>query len=415
MNFRVAHFSMLLLIAACSREIVVPLESDEARAAAGTIWSLQPVGRYPAWVLKGLIWWRGLSEQFPVECGIALYRVGYWTGGLDGRPTRATGLIAFPTDERLRGVVSFQHGTATHRAMSPSAPDPSNGVLAAAAFASRGYLLVAADYLGLGESPGRHPYLHAASEASAVIDLLRAARTVVVSNGREWPADTFLIGFSQGGHATLSAQRALEAVRIDGIYVRASAAIAGPFDLAALSFPFALEGTSTQASTYLGYLLNAYASVYGEPLDSTLRDPFAELVPNLFDGEHDGDVVVAALPRLPKEMFRDDFLASYSDGSPNWLRERLIENSLTHWSPCAPIRLYYGSRDTDVSPREAIVEAERLVQRGGDVVAIDVGPYEHDESVLVAVPGIVEWFDSIGLARRQTGSTEPCRNERAPQ
>jgi hypothetical protein len=330
-----------------------------------------------------------------VDCGIALYRVEYWTTGVDGALTRASGLLALPSGVRPRGVVSFQHGTETDRSSSPSTPDPSNGVLAAAAFAARGYVLVAPDYLGLGTARGVHPYLHAATEAGAVIDMLRAARTVVVANGDRWPTRALLIGFSQGGHATLAAQRALEAAPIDGIEIAASAAIAGPFDLAAMSFPFALDGASPAASTYLAYMLNGYTYVYHEPLESALRDAYAASVPTLFDGAHDDALVVAALPRQPRDMFREEFLASYSSGAPNWLRDRLTENGLTDWAPRAPIRLYYGSRDVDVSPREATVEAERLRQRGGDVTAVDVGPFDHNASVLAAVPGVVAWFDSM--------------------
>src|SRR4030095_13461445 len=176
--------------------------------------------------------------------------------------------MAFPRDPGLRGVVSFQHGTESDRASSPSTPDSSNGLLAAAAFAARGYLLVAPDYIGLGASTAQHPYLHAATEANAVIDLWRAARTIVDTNGYTWPSRVLLVGFSQGGHATLAAQRALEASPIDGIAIVASAPIAGPFDLAGISFPNALDGASTAASTYLAYMLNAYSFVYGQPLDS---------------------------------------------------------------------------------------------------------------------------------------------------
>jgi hypothetical protein len=145
-------------------------------------------------------------------------------------------------------------------------------------------------------------------------------------------------------------------------------------------------------------LLNAYSFVYGQPLDSALRAPFAEKVPALFDGSHDGDDVIAALPRMPRDMFRPEFLASYADGSPNWLRDRLLENGLNDWTPHAPIRLYFGSRDVDVSPHEAAVEAERLTQRGCNVVAIDVGPFDHYKSVLAAVPRVAEWFDSLTSA-----------------
>jgi len=207
-----------------------------------------------------------------------------------------------------------------------------------------------------------------------------------------------LTGFSQGGHATLAAQRALEAEPVDGIRIAASASIAGPFDLATISFPFALEGGSTASSTYLAFLVDSYANIYGEVLASALTDERARTIPELFDGTHDADAVMAALPTKPREMFRGEFLDAYASGRPNWLRERLAENSLSDWTPQAPIRLYFGSNDVDVSPREAVAEAQRLRARGADAISVDLGPFDHNASILAAVPQVREWFDTLSAS-----------------
>jgi Secretory lipase len=390
-----------LLLAGCTQSIDAPVEHDAAHAVPGMLYSIEPAGGYPRFVLRALTWWQDLADVLPIHYGVSLYRVRYWTSGFENRLTIASGLIAFPRDDRLRGVVSFQHGTASERRLAPSTPDPNNGVLAAAAFAGRGYLLVAADYVGLGTSTERHPYLHADSEARAVIDLLRAARGVVAATAMSWPETLLLTGFSQGGHATLAVQRALEAAPTDRLVVSASAPIAGPFDLAAIGFPFALEGASRASSLYLAYMVDAYAGIYGESLASALREPYASIVPQLFDGAHDGDAIIAALPANPRQMFHDDFLQTYESTQANWLRERLVENGLHDWAPRAPIRLYFGSLDVDVSPREAEVEAQRLRDRGGQVTTVDVGAVDHEGSVLAAVPKVLEWFDqfTVGAPR----------------
>lgn len=383
------------LLGACTKDIGAVTQTEASGATAGALYSIERAGGYPSLVLRALIRWQGFADRLPTRYGVSLYRVRYWTPGIDGQLVVASGLIAFPRVEHLRGVVSFQHGTASQRVSAPSTPDPSNGVLAAAAFAGQGYLLVAADYIGLGVSNLSHPYLHAETEASSAIDLLKAARAVVVAAGMQWPDTLLLTGFSQGGHATLAMQRALESRPVDGLLVRASAPIAGPFDLAAISLPFALEGHSQASSLYLAYMLDSYANVYGEALDSALQEPYATLVPTLFDGVHDYDSIVAALPRNPREMFRDEFLRTYEDGDSNWLRERLVSNSLYDWSPRAPIRLYFGSLDVDVSPREAELEAARLRERGAEVAIVDVGAFDHEGSVLQSVPMLLAWFDEL--------------------
>ena len=61
-----------------------------------------------------------------------------------------------------------------------------------------GFAVVATDYVGLG-TPGVHPYLDGPSEASSVLDGVRAARNVEPSLSDKFVA----LGESQGGHAAL--------------------------------------------------------------------------------------------------------------------------------------------------------------------------------------------------------------------
>ena len=51
---------------------------------------------------------------------------------------------------------------------------PNHGEIWASVLASYGYAVVVADYLGLGSSAGYQAYLHAHSEATCVVDALRA-------------------------------------------------------------------------------------------------------------------------------------------------------------------------------------------------------------------------------------------------
>jgi hypothetical protein len=393
----IAGFGLLVALAgACTPALRVE-PPDPARAAAGDVARVEPLGCYPHLALRALFWWQGFGDAIATERGISLHRVEYWTASPAGPLVRASGLVAFPRGPApLRGVVSWQHGTATRRDAAPSAPDPSNGVLAAAVFAGHGYLLVAPDYLGLGTSTEPHAYYHTESIAGSVVDLLRASRAVAAAAGRAWPESLFLTGFSQGGHASLAAQRALEADPIAGLTVRASAPVAGPFDLAGIGLPMALTGRSRFASTYLAWIAVTYARVYGMPLDSVLREPWARTAPPLFDGSHDGAAIVAALPADPRALLTAELLAAQESGREHWFLARLAENGLLDWTPQAPIRLYYGERDVDVSPEEAIAFAARARARGADAVAESVGDLDHDASILAAAPKLRDWFDSLG-------------------
>jgi len=393
---RLALLALALL--ACRSDLDLPLVTDAAAAQPGEIRSVERVGGQPRWLAKGLVWWSGLSARLPIEHGTRLYRVEYWTRGLTGEPVVASGLVALPRAPTLRGVVSWQHGTITQRSEVPSKPTRGEGVLAALAFAGHGYLLAAPDYLGLGASSGRHPYYDAEVTATSVVDLLRAAQRVARAEGFAWPEALFLTGFSQGGHATIAALRALEAADEPGLRVTAAAPIAGAFDLSGLSFPRALEGEARSSSLYLGYMVASYAHVYGVAIDSILLPEQARAVDVLFDGSHDGETIMATLPRDPRAMFRPEVLADFEAGRSSWLADRLRENDLVAFTPRAPVRLYYGDRDVDVSPEEAHAQARRWTERGADARAVDVGPFEHDPSALEAAILARDWFDTLAAA-----------------
>lgn len=391
---------LALALFGCGSVPELPLATDPATAQPGEIRNVERLASYPSWLVKGLVWCAGMSERIPVEEGVTLHRVVYWTRGPTGQSEIASGLVALPRAETLRGVVSWQHGTATERSEVPSKPTPDEGVVAALVFAGHGYLLAAPDYLGLGASTGRHPYYHAESTAASVVDLLRAARRLAEAEGFVWPEEIFLAGFSQGGHATIAALRALEAADEPGLHVTAAAPIAGPFDLSGLSFPRALQGEARSSSLYVGYLLDSYAHVYGEPLDSVLLPRHARTVAERFDGDHGGEEILEALPRSPREMFQPEFLEAFEAGRPTWVALRLRENDLVAFTPRAPVRLYYGGLDADVSPEEARAQARRWSERGADARAIDVGPFDHDASVLEAAPLVRAWFDELSGGAR---------------
>ncbi len=371
-----------------------PIEVQRLDARPGALFSAARIRSYPAWTLRLGLWFAGAPAGLEVRSSMTLYRIGYWTRDPADQPAQATALVGVPAVERVRGVVAYMHGTRTDRRLAPSVPTL-EGKLVGATFAGAQYLLVAPDYLGFGTRPGPHPFLHANSTAETVIDALRAAHQLADLLGVAWPEKLFLLGASQGGHAALATHRALEREPVADLVVRATAAAAGPYDLAAISFPVALRGGANSHRVYLGYLVDTYARIYGRSRSSVLRSPYDERVEVLFDGYHDDDAVNAGLPDRPRLMFRDDFLAAYDAGRGSWLRDALAANSVHDWVPRSPLRLYYGTNDQDVPPREAIETARRMSALGAPVEAVCVGALEHEESALSALGPIRTWFDAL--------------------
>ena len=378
-----------------TRVIEIFIPSTRGNSSPGTVYTVEQIGNYRAFMFKALLWWADLPEEIAVHNGAKLYRVQYWTKRHDGIPVIVSGLVAIPASTSFRGVVSYQHGTNVNRHATPSQPSLGEGVLGSAIFAGGGYIFVAPDYTGLGVSTETHTYLHAESTADAVIDLLRAASRFIEFRGQKRPSSLFLTGFSQGGHATLATQRTLEKMDDPNLQVAASAPVSGPCNLDGISFPTALEGASPAHSLYLAYLVNSYCNVYGSPVESVLAAPYAALVPELFDGEGSVEAIMAALPCQPRDMFNSVFLEDYDRGKPTTLLDMLSLNEVMYWSPEAPLRLYFGENDQDVSPKEAHAAVAEFERRGSDAILVSVGPYGHDESIFRAIPKIRAWFDDL--------------------
>ncbi len=322
-------------------------------------------------------------NDVPVANAVDLYRMKYSALAGNGKVMHLSGLFALPHEVEAKRLVSFQHGTSTTRDAVPSRPD-GTGIAAAIAFAGNGFALVVPDYPGLGESEGRHPYYVADAIAPAIVGMIDAAQQVKgVST-----APVFLAGFSEGGWASLAALRLIES---KGGRVLGSAQVAGAYDLRHLSLPETLKGRAPSGSLYLAYAAWGQSAYYERSLDSVLTAKYAELADRLFSGATPQEIV-AALPRNPRQMFNQDFLDAFDRSGSHWFLDAFAENSLIDVSPKTSLRLYYGSKDVDVSPQEAIALARSMQLRGVDVIAIDVGPVEHDPSMLAAAPQILSWL-----------------------
>ncbi len=158
----------------------------------------------------------------------------YETTNVNGNPTRASAALLIPaTGAKHFSIVSYQHGTTVRRDNAPSqARKWTEGWVIGACYASQGYAVVAADYLGYGDSTEYHPYIHADSEATAAADALRAAKQAARNLGFEFDGKLFLSGYSQGGHATMALHRYLQEELNSEFTVSASAPMAGPYELA---------------------------------------------------------------------------------------------------------------------------------------------------------------------------------------
>ncbi|MFE3543513.1 lipase family protein [Nocardia sp. NPDC059177] len=148
--------------------------------------------------------WHGMARGAVIE---------YTTLDSAGVERPVSGALFLPEGEAPANgwpIIAYDHGTLGSGPGCGGQADPELAPLPAnrqaedeliARLVDQGFAVVAPDYLGLGRfDTGAHPYLETHTEATATIDLVRAARAARPELSRTWS----VVGASQGGHAALS-------------------------------------------------------------------------------------------------------------------------------------------------------------------------------------------------------------------
>ncbi|WP_253874532.1 alpha/beta hydrolase [Promicromonospora umidemergens] len=384
------------LSAACSTApVAVPPASNQEpeSASRGAVLSVTQVADLnPAEVTAHLR--QAEIDASAVRHGVTAYRVVYSTIDVGGEPTTASQLVAFPqTEESDLHVVSWLHGTTVYRRDVASMNDASTDRAAALLFASTGRAVSAPDYLGLGESPGTHPYGHPEATVSASLDALRSARELAGRHDRTFDEEVRISGFSQGGPATMLLGRALQEGIDPSFELGALAPIAGPFDLSQFEAD-AADDKITMASLYLAYFSIAWDRMYDlyDTPEKAFRAPYAAQVEELLNGDHKTQEIAGALPPRSEDLFTEKFLDSVRHPRGD-LREKLRTMDTTcDWRPDVPVHIFHATGDQDVAFEHARHCQRQLVSNGAEQRLTDVGDVDHNGTVRAALLQVVREF-----------------------
>jgi pimeloyl-ACP methyl ester carboxylesterase len=353
-----------------------------------------------------------LSLAYTPKCGLDVYQLTYETVGGKGEAAKASGALMVPTgtDPSCQGprpVLVYAHGTMADKTYNIAMLQNSNaieGVLLAAVFASRGYIVVAPNYAGYDTSDlPYHPYLNADQQSKEMIDVVTAARSALpVATATSVTDNTklFVTGYSQGGFVAMAAHKAMQAA---GMAVTASAPMSGPYALAAFGDAIFAGQVNSSGSLNLALITASYQSSYGN-LYSNPTDIFeAQYAPTIgsllpsatpittiyANGQLTKDVVFSSTPPAPEFVaetpatqpaalapifalgfgtpdlvtntyrlaYLRDAQATPDGGFPtvttgipaasptNTLRQDLKTNDLRNWAPTAPVLLCAGDQD----------------------------------------------------------------------
>jgi hypothetical protein len=329
---------------------------------------------------------------------IEVYRVIYNTVDAHGQPTIASGAAVLPIGEECyHPIAAYMHGTILNRSDVPSRL--SNESRVGYFLGGTGYVAALPDYLGLGDGPGPHPYVHARSEATASIDMLRATRELCAQKGIALNGQVFLTGYSQGGHACMATHKMIQEEFPDEFNITASAPCSGPYDVSGVQAAVMVSPDPYPAPYYLPYIIFAYGHVYPwlyTDVGEVIKEPWATLLPPLFQGNNGSGVVDAVMPEVPSQILQDSVLQAFMNDPDHPMRLALRDNDLYDWAPTAPMRMYYCNGDSHVFPGNSLVARDAMHANGAThVEVVDMGNMEHGDCAFPALFAVKQMFDGL--------------------
>jgi uncharacterized membrane protein HdeD (DUF308 family)/alpha-beta hydrolase superfamily lysophospholipase len=321
--------------------------------------------------------------------GARAWRILYTTTGLGAEPAVASAIVVVPADAGAEPlpVVAWAHGTTgVARGCAPSLldePFESGAMFTLDEALDHGWAVVATDYIGLG-TEGPHGYLVGEPAGHAVLDSIRAARSV---EGLSLSDRSVVWGHSQGGHAALWAGILAESYApdagVDGV-----AALAPASDLTAL---IANVDDVVAGSIFASYVLEGYAGTFddvrlGSYVRGAAQVQVREMAARCLSGP-------GAVLNLVVHLTQDTSILAH-DPAPRRLGALLAANIPTG-SLEAPLLLAQGESDTLITPsaQEAYV-AQRCASRPGSVDYRTYAGRDHVGLVTVGsplIPDLLDW------------------------
>ncbi len=323
------------------------------------------------------------------KCDVKVIALNYVTIGVKGEATNSSGVLLAPTGaacSTAAPLVAYAKGTDVQKPRTLANPADGETFLLAAVYAAQGYAVVATDYLGFAKSAYTyHPYLHADSEASSVIDSIRAARIAATGAGLALSGKVMLTGYSQGGHSSMAAHRAIEKDLASEIVVAGGAHLAGPYNM---SGSFKSTAVIAGYQFFVPYLVTAWQKVYGDvytDVNKVFKAPYAGYIESLLPSAtltYTTLVTTGRLPGINGEtptqardlVFQPAFITDIQTSSTNTLFLTGKKNDLLGWNPKSKTLLCGGAGDPTVPPalHQTVAKADFDSRALTNVTSVDV-------------------------------------------
>jgi pimeloyl-ACP methyl ester carboxylesterase len=364
---------------------------------------------------------QNIIRKLNTDKAISALKITYSTTDINGDSTIASGLLLIPddTDPENAPVAVFAHGSTTKRRYVPSELNFQADY--AANLTINNYITIAPDYLGLGDSPGFHPYLHSETEATAILDMIRAVRNYFNDSlDTTIRKDLYLTGYSQGGHAVMAVHKyILENDLTDEFLVNASAPCSGPYSMSEVMHDYVLylnEIAYCDPELIIHTILSCqyvYGNLYQETNDYFIA-PYDSIIDSYLKNDCDFELN-DYFPVQISVFIKDSILDNWQNNPDDHFTCDLRNYDVDNWRPGAPVRMYYSKADKKIPYENALKAEEKMNNNGAeDVKAIEVSTtLDHNQAMKPAMQLLLKWFNEMEYGPVSASDSRNIRNDGA--
>jgi len=341
-----------------------------------------------------------------ISYAVDLYKVAYETVDFDGiTPITATGILVVPTNHpnpSSMPILSYGHGLCLKHDCVPSSDGNIYRELVKG-LAANGYIAVAPDYIHLGvdATAGFQAFMHAASEVTATIDLLRAARTYLASQTIAHSDELYVSGYSQGGHSSMAVCKAIQEEYYDEFAISAAMPGGGTYDLSGIACDsLAVPDRITGEPHAFCLIVASYLEVYADSMEVLgyygLEDIFApEYLEEILNELNPNGGSGTLLP-TPNQMLLPDVREAFLNDPNHFIRRFLSYNDLYDWAPQMPMRIFHTTADVENPYPNVTFTYNNFLALGSTSVELDtITGHDHGTAGLFHALALKNWLNGL--------------------
>jgi len=333
-----------------------------------------------------------------IDYGIKVYSISYNTT-FQGEKIIASGLLSIPDAGGSFPVISYQNGTNTCHSDAPSVNHNNMLYSLLNMNSGNGFIIALPDYIGFGESEEYlHPYFHTESTVQAVKDMILAVEEFTdYIEGLSINKKLYLMGYSQGGWATLTVLKDLETDPLEDYTLEKASCGAGAYDLIDFAhYIFTLETYPT--SFYLPYFIESRRqnNIIDDPLSLFFKEPYASTIPELFNGSLCNSELNSNLSNNISELLTDNLIANFDTGNDFIaLRNELNYSSVMPWQVNTPLLITHSNGDQSVPIKQSYDLYDNLINAGtpeNDLEFLEIDDMDHNDAIIPWGISTLLWF-----------------------